>query len=80
MKTQMSARPYSAPEFIVVIMSEAPTLASASTIPGPMSRSRPPKVTGAEVAPSLVVDVEVDIGGLRSFRLSGRATVGLKCD
>src|SRR5699024_1493154 len=59
-KTQMSARPYSAPEFIVVIMSEAPTLANASTIPGPMSRSRPAKVDGAEAAPTVVWVVGAD--------------------
>src|SRR5699024_8112979 len=59
-KTQMRARPYSAPEFIVVIMSEAPTLANASTIPGPMSRSRPAKVDGAEAAPTVVWGVGAD--------------------
>src|SRR5699024_2392451 len=53
-KTQTRTRTYWAPEFIVVIMSDAPTLARASTIPGPMSLSRPAKVDGAEVAPSVV--------------------------
>src|SRR5699024_4327854 len=48
------------PEFIVVIMSEAPTLARASTIPGPMSRSRPAKVDGAEAAPTVVWGVGAD--------------------
>src|SRR5699024_3597274 len=59
-KTPMSARPYSAPEFIVVIISEAPTLANASTIPGPMSRSRPAKVDGAKAAPTVVWGVGAD--------------------
>jgi hypothetical protein len=59
--TQIRASPYSAPEFIVVIMSEAPTLARANTIPGPMRWRRPEKVEGAEAAPSSIVDVDMVI-------------------
>ncbi|GAA1622322.1 hypothetical protein GCM10009700_08040 [Brevibacterium sanguinis] len=62
----MSARPYSAPEFIVVIMSEAPTLASASTIPGPMSRRRAVRFTGAEAVAGSVVDGGVGSAGILS--------------
>src|SRR5699024_1737424 len=73
-KTQMSARPYSAPEFIVVIISEAPTLASASTIPGPMSRSRPAKVDGAEAAPTVVWGVGAD--GMVELRFLAECVIG----
>ena len=45
--TQIRASPCSAPEFSVVIMSEAPTLDSARTIPGPIRRSLPRVVRGA---------------------------------
>jgi hypothetical protein len=65
--TQMSARPYSAPEFIVVIMSEAPTLASANTMPGPMRRRRPAHDVGAEAAFFVCDVVSADIGGVGSF-------------
>src|SRR5699024_11050322 len=58
---------YSAPEFIVVIMSEAPTLASANTIPGPMRRRRPAHDVGAEAAFFVCDVVSADIGGVGSF-------------
>ena len=61
--TQISASPYSAPEFIVVIMSEAPTLAKAKTMPGPMSRSRPVSDFGAEAAFFVCDVISADIGG-----------------
>ena len=56
-------------------MSEAPTLARARTMPGPISRSRPVNVDGAEVvAPFVCGVISADIGGVGLLHVCSSTT------